>query len=173
MRIISLMAIGQVEGSVLERLARALAGRLPIACSIRPGRLAAEFAFDPLRRQYRSAELLRKLHHGASAAGERLLGVTDGDLYIPALTFVFGEGQVGRGVAVVSTHRLRQEFYGLPPDEELLRERLLKEAMHELGHTYGLRHCRDYSCVMNAAHNIERIDLKRPAFCPACGTLLV
>ncbi len=94
------------------------------------------------------------------------------DLYIPVLTFVFGEAQLSDGGAVVSTHRLRQEFYGLPADLELLRERLLKEALHELGHTYGLRHCPDYLCVMSSSNGVERIDLKRAEFCPACAPAL-
>jgi archaemetzincin len=71
---------------------------------------------------------------------------------------------------VVSTHRLHQEFYGLPPDDGLLRERLLKEAVHELGHTLDLRHCDDYRCAMAASHAVEWIDLKEMGMCPACMT---
>jgi archaemetzincin len=98
--------------------------------------------------------------------------VTEIDLYIPVLTFVFGEAQLSDGGAVVSAHRLRQEFYGMPTDPELLHQRLLKEALHELGHTYGLRHCPDYNCVMSASNGVERIDLKRDEFCPACAQLM-
>ena len=94
------------------------------------------------------------------------------DLYIPVLTFVFGEAQLADGGAVVSAHRLRQEFYGLPTDPELLHQRLLKEALHELGHTYGLRHCPDYTCVMSASNGVERIDLKRAEFCSTCTQLI-
>jgi archaemetzincin len=101
------------------------------------------------------------------------LGVTDLDLYIPVLTFVFGEAQLAGGRAVVSTLRLRQEFYGLPADPELLGERLLKEALHELGHTYGLRHCPDYTCVMSSSNGVERIDLKSAEFCPTCAQLML
>jgi archaemetzincin len=95
--------------------------------------------------------------------------VTDFDLYIPILTFVFGEAQLGETAALVSTHRLRPEFYGLPHDPRLLQARLLKEALHELGHTFGLRHCSDYLCVMSASHSADRIDLKQADFCPACA----
>jgi len=94
--------------------------------------------------------------------------VTEVDLFIPILTFVFGEAQLGDTGALVSTHRLRPEFYGMPNDPELLRVRLLKEALHELGHTLGLQHCPDYLCVMSASHSVERIDLKRAGFCKAC-----
>ena len=69
----------------------------------------------------------------------------------------------------VSYHRLRQEFYGLPPDANLLRERLIKEALHETGHTLALTHCEDYECVMAPSHAIEWLDLKESAFCPECA----
>jgi len=103
----------------------------------------------------------------------RLLAVTDADLYIPILTFVFGEAQLGGKCALVSTHRLRQEFYGLPPDRDLLMERLLKESVHELGHTVELTHCDDYRCVMAASHAVEWIDLKDSTFCPECEARVV
>ena len=87
-----------------------------------------------------------------STPDARELGVTVGDLYVPLLTFVFGEAQVDGSCATVSTARLRKEFYGLPADEALLRERLLKESLHELGHTFGLRHCADWRCVMASSY---------------------
>jgi archaemetzincin len=97
-----------------------------------------------------------------------LLAVTSFDLYIPILTFVFGEAQLNGPCAVLSTHRLRQEMYGLAPDVELLQQRTLKEAMHELGHTMGLTHCEDYTCVMAPSHAVEWIDLKTRSLCASC-----
>jgi archaemetzincin len=172
MRIISLMPVGEVDRALLEPLAEGLTRRLRVACSIQPDRLEAEFALHPLRRQYHSTEILKKIVQGPVSETWKVLGVTEMDLYIPVLTFVFGEAQLTNGGAVVSTHRLRQEFYGLPTDPELLRERLLKEALHELGHTYGLRHCPDYTCVMSSSNGIERVDLKQAEFCPACAQLV-
>jgi predicted Zn-dependent protease len=104
----------------------------------------------------------------SSAPGEMIVGVTDVDLYIPILSFVFGEAQLGGHTAVVSYHRLHQQFYGLPRDDSLLRERLVKEAIHEAGHTLGLTHCDDYDCVMAASHAVEWLDLKGARFCAAC-----
>ena len=69
---------------------------------------------------------------------------------------------------VVSTARLKDEFYGLPARENLLRARLVKEAAHELGHTFGLRHCMDWRCVMASSHAVERLDIKGAEFCNAC-----
>jgi archaemetzincin len=98
----------------------------------------------------------------------RVLGVTACDLFVPVLTFVFGEAQLDGNCAVVSTARLHEDFYGMPARTDLLRERLVKEAAHELGHTFGLRHCADWRCVMASSHAVERLDVKTAEFCGAC-----
>jgi archaemetzincin len=172
MRIISLVPVGEVDRALLGPLAEGLAQRLRVACSIQTDGLEAEFALNPLRRQYHSTEILKKIVQKSPSAAWKVLGVTEVDLYIPVLTFVFGEAQLAGDGALVSTHRLRQEFYGLPGNPELVGRRLLKESLHELAHTYGLRHCADYTCVMSSSHSVERIDLKRAAFCSACAQLL-
>jgi archaemetzincin len=173
MRIVSLVPVGEVSRLHLELLAQGLAPTLGVACSIQSDGLDVAFAFDTLRGQYHSTEILRRLTKRPAVEIWRLLGVTEADLFIPVLTFVFGEAQLGPAPAaraLVSMHRLRQEFYGLPPDPPLLSARLLKESLHELGHTVGLRHCPDYRCVMSSSHSIEEIDLKLAQFCRACAT---
>jgi len=172
MRIISLVPVGQVERDHLELLGEQLALRLHAACLIHPQRQNGDFAYNRTRGQYHSTEILKRLLHDPHTESWRTLGVTDVDLYIPILTFVFGEAQLGAAGALVSTHRLRPEFYGMPQDPELLQARLLKEALHELGHTFGLRHCSDYLCVMSSSHSAERIDLKQADFCPACAAVV-
>jgi archaemetzincin len=84
------------------------------------------------------------------------------------LTFVFGQSQLDGSGAVVSIHRLRPEYYGLPRDEGLTVERAIKEAVHELGHAFGLVHCPDYTCVMHASTYVEEVDLKGSGYCDAC-----
>ncbi|HUD67840.1 MAG TPA: archaemetzincin [Candidatus Sulfotelmatobacter sp.] len=81
----------------------------------------------------------------------------------------FGEAQMGGPCAIVSFHRLRQEFYGFDRDDALLSQRLLKESVHELGHTFHLHHCQDYRCAMASAHAMEWIDLRESAFCASSG----
>lgn len=79
----------------------------------------------------------------------RLLGITRADLHILILILVFGEAQLLGSGALISAHRLHQEFYGLPSDPAIVHDRLLKEAIHELGHALALSHCEDYQPVMS------------------------
>lgn len=159
---------GAVERRVLADLRADLQGAFGKDCEILPEEVDPDFAFHPGRQQYHSTEILKRLSPLGQAGSWRLLGVTEVDLYIPVLTFVFGEAQLGNSCAVISYHRLRQEFYGLPPDAGLLRDRLLKEAVHELGHTLGLRHCEDYRCAMAPSHAVEWIDVKSVGLCDHC-----
>lgn len=172
MRIISIVPVGEVAGSHLELLAEGLTPLLHVACTISTQGLDLGFAYDSLRGQYHSTAILKQLRKLPAGESWRVLGVTDADLFIPILTFVFGEAQLGPAgatVAVASMYRLRQEFYGMPPDPEILSARLLKESLHELGHTFGLRHCPDYRCVMSSSPSVENIDLKLAQFCPSCA----
>ena len=177
MNVIQLLPIGSAEAALLMNLRAGLAEQFGARAEMLPAWRNAVFAFHPERQQYNSSEILAQMQARClPAAGDassarspwRLLGVTSEDLYIPILTFVFGEAQVDGPCAVVSTFRLRQEFYGLPGDPAMLGERLLKEAAHELGHTLGLAHCDDYRCVMAPSHAVEWIDLKEKKFCSKC-----
>ncbi|MBI1983317.1 MAG: archaemetzincin family Zn-dependent metalloprotease [Acidobacteria bacterium] len=175
MKILSLVPVGEVAHSELESLGAGLAPKLRVACSIQSNHLDVAGAFDALRGQYNSTRILRQLQELATSESWRVLGISDADLFIPILSFVFGEAQLGPlpvAAAVVSMHRLRQEFYGLPSNPELQAERLLKEALHELGHTLGLRHCPDYRCVMSSSHAVENIDLKTAEFCATCAAAI-
>jgi archaemetzincin len=159
---------GDVTLELLDDLAAELARIFHVSCHVREDQLPANFAFDSVRGQYHSTAILQCLDSLLPDPDVALLGVTSLDLYIPVLTFVFGEAQLSGRCALVSACRLHDEFYGLPENSLLLHNRLKKEAIHELGHTIGLKHCFDWHCVMTSSHNIERIDLKDPEFCPAC-----
>jgi len=168
--VIQLLGI-EVSADVLADLAAQLAPVFRMACQVRPERLDVAFAYDRLRNQHYSTAILQAMQPLAEP-GARLLAVTSVDLYVPVLTFVFGEAQLTGSCAVVSLHRLREEFYGLPPREDLMRERLVKEAVHELGHTFGLRHCDDWRCVMTSSHAVERLDVKSAEFCFLCSRVV-
>ncbi len=165
---IQLMPLGKFPGETLIDLSAGLRKRFGVCCEILPAQPEPAFAFNFARQQYSSTEILASLMNSGTPSSERILAVTAVDLYIPILTFVFGEAQLHGSCAVVSFHRLRQEFYGLPANSTVLSDRLLKEAVHELGHTMPLAHCEDYQCVMAPSHGVEWIDLKTSQFCTSC-----
>ena len=104
---------------------------------------------------------------------ERVVGITDVDLYVPRLNFVFGEADIVSGTAIVSLCRLRQEYYGLAPDEALFLERATKEIVHEMGHTFGLGHCPNNKCVMHFSNSLADTDLKEAHFCNKCRPKII
>jgi len=124
-------------------------------------------AFDPVRKQYLGSYFLKEL---LSLAGKDniVLGIVSVDLYEPRLNFVFGVASSYTRTAVISTYRLHNSFYGLPENWEVFNERVLKEAVHEIGHTLGLGHCPDPRCVMHFSNSIVDTDRKSYMFCPSC-----
>lgn len=127
-----------------------------------------DFAYDARRGQYRSADVLEMAGRLCPRDAWKLLAITGRDLFVPVLTFVFGQAQLGGRVGVVSLARLRQEFYGLEPNPEILLERTAKEVLHESGHLFGLVHCPDAACAMALATNVRQIDGKQAAWCAGC-----
>jgi archaemetzincin len=134
--------------------------------------LDLQLAYDNSRQQYHSTVFLSQLLKQKIKPKDKQIAVVDVDLFIPILTYVFGEAQLAGNVAVVSTHRLSNQFYGLPRNNNLTMERLEKEIVHELGHTFGLYHCHQFECVMRSSTYVEEIDLKRAYFCDSCSILL-
>jgi archaemetzincin len=130
-----------------------------------------DYAYDTRRRQYSSVEVMRAFLAAAPAGDSKVVGITERDLFIPMLTFVFGQAQLGGRLALVSLARLRQEFYGLPPDCSVFVGRALKEVSHELGHTFGLAHCPDRACAMSVSTGVAEVDWKRAEWCRSCTGL--
>lgn len=128
--------------------------------------------YNPARRQYDGDRLLHNIPLCTNSGYTKLIGLFRVDLYIPILTYIFGQAILGRNCAVASVYRLRNELYGLKQDEELLLSRTVKEVIHELGHTFGLIHCHSTTCVMRSSTYVEDIDLKDAAFCQQCRSLL-
>lgn len=129
-------------------------------------------AFDDSRGQYHSTILIGQILTTRQTVHDKWIAIVDVDLYIPVLTFVFGEAQFDGPVAIVSTQRLKNKFYGMQEDENIFIRRLEKEIVHELGHTFGLYHCHQFECVMRSSTYVEEIDLKLTALCSSCTTLL-
>lgn len=169
---LDIVPLGNLDRTVVEFLSHSLRESLRIKCLIRNAPADLSGAYHPTRQQYNSTQILAQLAKIDCSDKTKILGVTEVDLFIPILTFVFGEAQLGQRAALISVHRLRQSFYGLPEDPGLFYERCEKEAIHELGHLFGLVHCHNFECVMHFSNSVEQVDLKATAFCGACDAFL-
>ena len=165
---IALVPVGVVREESLtvlkERLPEKFSGT---TCRIAKMGIDLEGSYNPHSDQYYATRILAALEkHAESVEEERVLGVTDLDLYVPNMNFVFGEARLPGRVAVISTHRLRENTpYG---SERLFPERVIKEAVHELGHTLGLGHCKVVSCVMCFSNSLADTDRKGQDYCESC-----
>ncbi len=157
--------------SLLDDVARRATALFAVSVAVHEHPLSMLDCLDPSRQQFNSRLLLQRLAEFPD--GDWVLGVTEIDLFLPIFTFVLGEAQLKGRAAVISSFRLREELYGLTRNDDLVRERLAKEASHELGHCHGLVHCRDSRCVMFSATTVEDVDLRGAGFCPICRQQLL
>jgi len=168
---IAIIPFGEIENEVLTFLRYWLNVIFKRKTHVYPPLAKPSFAYDSSRRQYLSTAIHRAVcAHHEYAHCERMLGVVDVDLYVPELNFVFGIA-AERG-ALISLARLSPLWYGHPHDRELFQRRALTEAVHELGHTFGLTHCANPRCVMFFSNSLEDTDRKGPEFCVRCARLL-
>jgi archaemetzincin len=130
-----------------------------------------DFAFDQGRNQYHSTLILEELANRAPASAIKVLAITDVDLFIPILTYVYGEAQLNGKACIISTYRLKE---GLPPMhiQDAFLARVFKEAIHELGHTFNLLHCPDHTCIMHYCRSEDDVDRKAEELCRYCGVFL-
>lgn len=173
-RIIYLAHLGKLDPELLEALGDSIKDQFGCRVQVLDRPELAARALDPVRKQCNSNLLLKKLLEICPADALKILGITHFDLFSPIFSYVFGEAQFrGRG-AVISTYRLQgnpaaEPAAGCPP----LLHRLEKEAVHELGHTFGLRHCVDPDCVMHYSVGVQCADRKFAFFCPACRDVML
>jgi archaemetzincin len=143
--------------------------RFPVRLELPGGR--PDDAFDVRRNQHSSHRILLWLASRRPRGAGRVVALTDADLFIPVLTFVFGEAQLRGHAAVVSTARLAGA--GLPGEAARLPVRLRTEVVHELGHTFGLLHCRTSRCAMARSSSLKDVDAKEPDLCETCRALFL
>jgi len=165
---ITLVGLGNITDEIMEELQNRVNHIFQCPSEIKAGSDDMAHAYDPQRKQYLSSKLIASLNGLKKEKDERVVGIVDVDLYAPVLNFVFGEADIISGIAVISLCRLRQEYYGLPPDENLFLERATKEIVHELGHTFGLAHCSNARCVMHFSNSLADTDWKELNFCSRC-----
>lgn len=170
---ITLLAVGNIEEKILKVLKSRLKEAFHCKVETHEGTELPQAAYNPSRNQCSSSFILNGLRKILSPGrGEKVLAISDVDLYVPQLNFVFGEAELGGRLAIISLSRLRQSFYGLPENEALFLERSVKEAIHELGHVYRLRHCPNPECVMHFSNSLLDTDRKEASFCPRCQKIL-
>ena len=168
MKKVGIVTYGSLPPEIVDEAQSCIEDELRMRCSVAQALLDMAFAFDAARRQFNSILLLKDVVGRRPPGAFRVLGIGGGDLFLPMLSFVFGQAQVDGRAAVVSVARLRQEFYGLPSNRDLLLARFRKEVLHELGHTLSLLHCTDSKCVMSLATSIWHVDAKADRFCASC-----
>lgn len=164
---IVLIPIGNIDSATLEALRHPLQDVFGQRMKIGDSIALPRESWNEQRGQYLASQLLAELP-SLSHTGDRVLGVVDVDIFAPGLNFVFGEADIAKKRALISLDRLRQGFHDLPQDENLFQKRVLKEAVHELGHTYGLGHCPEPTCVMYFSNSLYDTDLKGWNFCSIC-----
>jgi archaemetzincin len=168
---LGLVALGPVDPEILRSLRTAISKMLSLPVRVlRPEPLPLQ-TYHVLRHQYHSTQLLEHLLNNDSDAF-RILGITAEDLYIPIFTFVFGEAQLDGKAAIISMFRPRGDADGSAPPKSLILGRLIKLGLHELGHTFGIGHCRQEGCLMGFSSNLEKLDQKQVVFCKYCEVLL-
>ena len=170
---IALKPLGGVDSGVLDGLGERVGLVFGCPVVVKTGLKDLSTAYRQSRKQYLAPELLEALVAPGRERDERVVGLTEVDLYAGGLNFVFGQADIVNQTAVVSLCRLRQEYYGSPPDEELFLERATKEIVHEIGHTFSLGHCPDPKCVMHFSNCLADTDYKKAGFCGKCRPKII
>lgn len=163
-----MISYGQFEKNFLERIAHDVQIEFELSVKIEASFTDLAVFFDPARRQYDGNKLLKMIDSSGKVESIKTLGLFQVDLFIPILTFIFGQAIFGGKTGVASVYRLKNEQYGLKKNDILLFERFRKVVIHELGHTFGLVHCHVPSCVMRSTTYVEDIDQKKYHFCSKC-----
>ncbi len=162
--------VGKVENALCEHIGKQLRQKFGFQTDVADLLNDMEFALNAERRQYQSTPILEKLAIAAPEKALKVLAITDVDLFIPILTHVYGEAQLGGKAAIVSTFRLKDDLKGFTADA--FEQRIAKEAIHELGHTFNLLHCKDHQCIMHYCRSLRDVDRKTDSLCRYCRTML-
>jgi archaemetzincin len=166
---ISLLPIGAVDGGLIEYLEEEI-GSIFGTVDVKPAAEVPTEARVPERGQLDGSSLFKALPTAKPGDSDAILGVVDEDIFVAETNFIFGLAY--GNLAIISLTRLRQEFYGLSSNPALFLERAKKEAVHELGHVFGLPHCPDQRCVMYFSNSIDETDFKSWKFCGRCRKIL-
>ena len=170
---ILLISHGNFEMDFVEKIAREIARVFASPVHIEFSHMDLNEFYDPIRRQYNANSILNTIDSRSPELHLKNIGIFKVDLFIPILTYIFGQAALNGSAGVASLYRLRNEHYGIKKDENLLLERFTKVIIHELGHMFGLIHCKNPICVMRSSTYVEDIDQKNQNFCIQCRSSIV
>ena len=165
---ITIISFGYFEKDLLEKVSEAVKGEFRCSMNVKEGHIDLSEFYDTARRQYNGNNLLKHVDAIPMPESNKTIGLFNVDLFIPILTYIFGQAFLGGRCGIASLYRLNNASYGMKMDEKLLLNRFTKEVIHELGHTFGLIHCNNTTCVMRSSTYVEDIDQKDHALCLKC-----
>jgi archaemetzincin len=166
---INIVPVNFSNNSFLKKILRELNSRFRSDISLLALDLDIEETYSENRGQFFSSQIISLSAALTQTIPGKILMITEVDLFVPVLTFVFGEAQLNGKHSLVSVCRLHEEFYSGISNDELLFQRTMKEILHELGHCFGLLHCIDWDCVMHSSQGIEEVDIKGNFYCKVCA----
>lgn len=167
-RAIILVSCGLFEKQLTKQVAADVEEEFAFPVILRECTLDISHFYNPGRRQYDANNFLKAITQRVPEDAIKVMGMARVDLYIPILTYIFGQASLNGYAGIASLYRLRNEHYGLEADYELLIERFSKVIIHELGHTFGQIHCSNPVCVMRSSTYVEDLDQKEGHFCSSC-----
>ncbi len=170
---ITLISFGYFEKELLEMIAEDVKSAFSLPVKTRDGHIDLSEFYDPARNQYDGNRLLKNIETVYATDTAKTIGLFNVDLFIPILTYIFGQAFLNGRSGIASVFRLRNERYGIKADESLFVDRARKEVIHELGHMFGLIHCRNPLCVMRSSTYVEDIDQKTYHLCNDCREGLI
>lgn len=165
---VTLISFGYFDDDFLQNVAENVQRELFLPVKIREGHIDLSDFYDSARRQYNANLILQFVEKQYATDDSKTLGLFNVDLFIPIFTYIFGQAYLKGRSGIASLFRLNNEHYGIEADEKLLLDRFSKEIVHELGHNFGLIHCRVPDCVMRSGTYVEDIDQKNSNFCSEC-----
>jgi archaemetzincin len=167
---ITLISFAFLEKDFLESIAKAVKQEYECSVVVKDGHIDLSDFYDSGRRQYNGNELIKEVESKFASDSTKTLGLFNVDLFIPILTFIYGQAFLKGRTGIASLYRLSNERYGMKMDNVVLLDRFKKEVIHEIGHTFGLIHCHIPTCVMRSSTYVEDIDQKTESFCINCKT---
>jgi len=170
---IILISFGYFEKDLLEMIVQDVEHEFLLPVRIREGHLDLSEFYNFGRRQYNGFNLLKEVDLRFASDDTKTLALFNVDLFIPILTYIFGQAYLNGRAGIASIFRLRNESYGMKRDDKILVDRFRKEVIHELGHAFGLIHCYDQTCVMRSSTYVEDIDQKSHNLCNKCSAQIL